>query len=126
MGCKANAVAGEIAALQPILLLGRLTMPILTWKHGHTRDQVRNLLIGRIATAGVTESVTWRGDTFLSSIGWGAILNLEGHITDDTITLEKASGVLGSTVLAKSKQAFQELFPGGDLSSQETLQRSAV
>jgi len=91
-------------------------MAVLVWKHGKSRNEVRALIQGRLALAGVSDKVIWDGDTFRSSVGWGSILNLVGHITDQTVTLEKSSGAMGGVILEKSREAFRELFPDGQQS----------
>ena len=89
-------------------------MAVLTWKHGMTRNEVRKLIQERIEAAGVSEKVKWNANTFTASVAWGAVLNLVGEINEDTIVLQKSSGAIGSVVLAKSREAFEKLFPDGE------------
>lgn len=89
-------------------------MTALIWKHGMSKNDARQLIQARIEKAGIRDKVLWKGDSFSSSIGWGTILNLEGQVTDESVILKKAAGALGSIVLEKSREAFQELFPNGE------------
>lgn len=88
-------------------------MNILVWNHGSTPNNVRRLMVDRLLAAGISDKVAWNGDQFKSSIGWGTILNLVGRIEPDVIVLEKCSGAIGGVVLAKCREAFQEMFPAG-------------
>ena len=89
-------------------------MNILAWKHGETPDDVRRLMRERLQAAGISDKVTWDGNRFTSSVGWGTILNLVGRIEPEAIVLEKCSGAIGGVVLSKCREAFREMFPGGE------------
>jgi len=88
-------------------------MAVLVWKHETTRQDARKRIEDRLKSAHVSEKVSWNGDIFSSSVGWGTILNLVGEVTDDAVVLRKSSGAMGGVILAKSREGFQQLFPEG-------------
>ena len=88
-------------------------MTPVVWTHHKTRDEARQLLQSRINNAGINQHVQWKGYHFSASVGWGLVLKLEGEIGDETVSLTHVSGALASTVVAKSIDAFGELFPDG-------------
>lgn len=100
-------------------------MSQLIWKHNKTRAEVRQLLQAKMNQAGIADKVTWNGDQFQSNVGWGTVLNLVGEITDHEIVLSKVSGMLRGTVLTKSREAFEQMFPGGEASNQADDQLAA-
>jgi len=79
----------------------------------------------RLDEAGVSKSVVWAGNTFSATVGWGSILSLIGEIQDHMIVLKKCSGALASVVLAKTRHAFEEMFPGGEVPSSESSPQTA-
>jgi|GEM_PF-3148416 len=100
-------------------------MAQLVWKHGKTQDEARHLVQAKMNEAGIADKVIWTGNQFQSNVGWGAVLSLVGEITDHEILLSKVSGMLSGTVLAKSRDVFEQMFPGGDISNQPDAQLTA-
>jgi len=95
-------------------------MAVLMWKHGLSVDAVRQMFQQRLEEAGVNNSVVWAGNTFSATVGWGTILALVGEIQEEVIVVKKCSGGLSGVVLAKVRQAFEQMFPGGEVSNFES------
>jgi hypothetical protein len=89
-------------------------MSVLVWKHGTTVAAAREIIQTELEKLGHGGKVTWKGDEFTCSLGWGTILNTAGKVTGETIVLEKCSGAIGSIALAKFREFFQRVFPGGE------------
>jgi hypothetical protein len=93
----------------------RYLMPAIVWQHNVGRDVARQLLKTRIEHSGVGDKVQWDGYQFSASVGWGVVLDLLGEVDDASVILQKCSGAIGSVVLSQTREAFQELFPGGEV-----------
>jgi hypothetical protein len=58
--------------------------------------------------------VTWEGFSASASVGWGAILNVAGEVTDHDIVLDRCGGAAGPVVLRECRPVLSRLFPGGE------------
>jgi hypothetical protein len=89
-------------------------MAILTWRHGMTKAQVRDAIRAELRELGHEARVTWEDFKASASVGWGAVLNVAGEVTDHTIVLERCGGAAGATVLRECRRILERLFPGGE------------
>ncbi len=89
-------------------------MTALVWKHGTTAAIARDAIRTELAKLGHASNVTWKDYEFTSSLGWGTILSTSGSVNADEIILDKCSGALGGIVLAKSREFFERVSPGGE------------
>ena len=89
-------------------------MSVLVWKHGTTAAIAREIIQNELEKLGHGGQVTWTGDEFTCSLAWGTILSTAGKVTDETIVLDKCSGAIGGIVLAKLRECFGRVFPGGE------------
>jgi hypothetical protein len=88
---------------------------LLRWRHGVSSAEARRIMEEQLSEAGYADQVQWDGDEFSASVGFGTVLKVKGQVTDEEIVLEKCSGALGSTVLAKIREIVGRVFPGGEV-----------
>lgn len=88
-------------------------MSAFAWKHGVTADEARSLVQMKLASDGIGQHVSWNGNRFEVSIGWGFVLKVVGEITDETIRMEQVSGAMARATIAKSRDELAALFPDG-------------
>ena len=89
-------------------------MAVLRWKHGKSEAGAQALLQEELAKAGYANQVRWNGPDFSASVGFGAVLTLQGLVNDQEVVFEKCSGAAGPTALAKIREILEKLFPGGN------------
>jgi len=89
-------------------------MPKLRWKHDRSASAVRTLLQAELGKANRDDTLAWDGDAFSASVGWGTILKLRGHITEQEIVVDQCSGVAAGRVLSSVRASLTNLFPGGE------------
>ena len=92
-------------------------MTLLRWKLGETGDEAKAVLQQQFAAAGYAGSVIWNSFTFGVSVGpWGSVLNLQGVVMSNGITLlNKCSGLMGAAALEKVRAMLAAAFPGGEI-----------
>ena len=88
-------------------------MSVLVWKHGTNLADARQRILLRLRGSGYDNKVTWKGDDFYSSIGWGTVLDIAGRIDDEAVTIDKSGGLIGDLVLKKSEVTLRDIFPRG-------------
>ena len=90
-------------------------MAVLVWKHGTSKAEARSAIQSELRQLGYEGRVAWDGDRATARVGpFGTILNVSGTITDDLIVLEKCGGLAGGTVLKRSRELLERLYPGGE------------
>ncbi|WP_010583323.1 hypothetical protein [Schlesneria paludicola] len=88
-------------------------MSAFVWKHGVTADDARRLIQMKLAGDGVAQHVTWNGNRFTASVGWGFILKVVGEITQEVVRLDQISGPMTRSIITKSRDELASLFPDG-------------
>jgi hypothetical protein len=62
----------------------------------------------------MTGGVDRGGTPGFGAVGWGAVLNVAGEVTDHADVLERCGGAAGATVLRECREMLERLFPGGE------------
>jgi hypothetical protein len=89
-------------------------MSVLVKKHGTTATNARNAIQAKIRELGYESWVTWQGNEATASAGMGLVLNMRGHITEESVIIDKCGGGIGGLVLGKCREIFEELFPSAN------------
>jgi hypothetical protein len=89
-------------------------MSVLEKKHGTTATDARNAIQAKIRELGYESWVTWQGNEATASAGKGLLLNMRGHITDESVIIDKCGGGIGALVLGKCRKIFEQLFPSAN------------
>jgi hypothetical protein len=74
-------------------------MSVLAWKHGTTATNARNAIQAKIRELGYGSWVIWQANEATASAGMGLLLNLRGHVTDESVIIDKCRGGIGGRVL---------------------------
>jgi hypothetical protein len=90
-------------------------MPVLTWKHGRSRDEAIATIRAALKNSGYDGSVTWDGAKAEARYGpFASIVHAKGEVTADAVVLEKCGGLAGGPVLQRCRELLERLFPGGE------------
>jgi hypothetical protein len=89
-------------------------MSVLERKHGTTAENARNAIQAKIRELGYDSWVTWQGNEATASAGMGLLLDLRGHITDESVIIDKCGGGIGGLVLGKCREIFEQVFPSAN------------
>jgi hypothetical protein len=89
-------------------------MSVLVRKHGTTATNARNDIQAKIRELGYDSWVIWQGYEATASVGMGLLLDLRGHITDESVIIDKCGGGIGGLVLGKCREIFEQLFPSAN------------
>jgi hypothetical protein len=92
-------------------------MSVLERKHGTTAIDARNAIQAKIRELGYDSWVNWQGNEATASAGMGLLLDLRGHITDESVVIDKCRGGIGGLVLGKCQEIFEQLFPEANSST---------
>lgn len=96
---------------------GSLTiiMPLLTWKHGKSREDALTTIQAAIDDLGYARHVTWKANQFTAHYKmFVTLVDTSGEVTDEFVIVEKSDGRLGGAVLEKCNEMLQRLFPDGE------------
>ena len=91
-------------------------MKLLTWRHSKTKAEVRDAMKLELQRLGYDKNVAWIEYKFTSSLPFG-MLTVAGEISEQTIILDKCSGVMGGKVMAEFRSMLEHMFPGGEVRS---------
>ena len=86
-------------------------MSVLARNHGTTATNARDTIQEKIRELGYDSWVIWQGNEATASAGMGLLLDLRGHITDESVIIDKCGGGIGGVVLGKCQEIFEQLFP---------------
>lgn len=87
--------------------------PVLIWRHGTTRAEAKAIIQRKLEQLGYAKRLSWNGDSFSASVGFGAVLRLTGEVTDTDILVHNIGGAASAPALAKIQEVLNEPFPGG-------------
>jgi hypothetical protein len=88
---------------------------VLKWKHEKSISEAKLLMQQKLQQRGYGNKVKWNGDSFSASVAFGAVLRIEGKITDQELVLDQCSGAVSGTVLNEIRNILQQLFPEGQI-----------
>jgi hypothetical protein len=86
-------------------------MAVLVRKHGTTATNARDAIQAEIRQMGYESYVTWQGNEATASAGMGLLLKVRGHITEESVIIDKCRGGIGDLVLGKCREMLERLFP---------------
>jgi hypothetical protein len=86
-------------------------MSVLVRRHGTTATNARDVIQAEIRQMGYDSYVIWQGNEATASAGMGLLLNLRGHITEESVIIDKCGGGIGNLVLGKCREMLERLFP---------------
>ena len=89
-------------------------MSVLVMKHGTTATDARNAIQAKIRELGYDSWVIWQDNEATASAGMGLLLDMRGHITDESVIIDKCGGGIGRRVLDRCQEIFEQLFPSAN------------
>jgi hypothetical protein len=92
-------------------------MPVVTWKHRTTKEAAKSAVQAELIRLGHGNDVVWKDFELTARVGFGAILNVRGMITNQEVVIEKCTGAMGGALLRECNDLLEKLFPGGNTSS---------